>query len=40
MNQDYPQRLYLFQLSTSTVPTGGPPLEMSSGCYLIQTANH
>src|SRR6266851_6172971 len=32
------QRLYLFQLSTTTIPrVGGQKLEMSSGCYLVQT---
>jgi N-acyl homoserine lactone hydrolase len=32
------QRLYLLQLSTSTVPiAAGRTLEMVSGCYLIQT---
>ena len=33
------QRLYLFQLSTTTIPrAGGQKLEMSSGCYLVQTS--
>jgi N-acyl homoserine lactone hydrolase len=33
-----PQRLYLMQLSTSTVPgAAGRTLEMVSGCYLVQT---
>lgn len=33
-----PQRLYLMQLSTTTIPlAAGQTLEMSSGCYLIQT---
>ena len=32
------QRLYLLQLSTTTIPTAsGQKLEMVSGCYLIQT---
>lgn len=32
------QRLYLFQLSTTSVPLPtGQTLEMSTGCYLIQT---
>ncbi len=32
------RRLYLLQLSTTTVPTAsGQKLEMVSGCYLIQT---
>ena len=35
-----PKKLYLFQLSTATVPLPtGQPLEMSSGCYLIETAD-
>ena len=34
-----PQRLYLMQLSTSTIPTANGPLEMSMGCYLIQTSD-
>lgn len=33
-----PQRLYLMQLSTSTIPTT-PPTAGSSGCYLIQTSD-
>ncbi len=33
-----PQRLYLMQLSTATIPlAAGQTLAMSSGCYLIQT---
>jgi N-acyl homoserine lactone hydrolase len=32
-----PQRLYLMQLSTSTIPTTPQPTPASSGCYLIQT---
>ncbi|HEX7735029.1 MAG TPA: N-acyl homoserine lactonase family protein [Ktedonobacteraceae bacterium] len=33
------QRLYLLQLSTTTIPLpGGQKLEMVSGCYLIQTS--
>lgn len=33
------QRLYLFQLSTTTIPLPtGQKLEMSSGCYLVQTS--
>ncbi len=32
-----PRRLYLLQLSTSTVPVGaGRTLEMVSGCYLVE----
>jgi N-acyl homoserine lactone hydrolase len=34
-----PQRLYLMQLSTATIPTAGGPLEMSTGCYLIQMSD-
>lgn len=35
-----PQKLYLLQLSTSTVPVGaGRTLEMVSGCYLIETSD-
>ena len=34
-----PQRLYLMQLSTSTIPTAGQPLAASSGCYLIQMSD-
>ncbi len=34
------QRLYLLQLSTTTIPrAGGQKLEMSSGCYLAQTSD-
>lgn len=33
-----PQRLYLMQLSTSTIPTT-PPSEGSAGCYLVQTSD-
>lgn len=37
-NASTPQKLYLLQLSTSTVPiAAGRTLEMVSGCYLIQT---
>ncbi|HEY5005031.1 MAG TPA: N-acyl homoserine lactonase family protein [Ktedonobacteraceae bacterium] len=33
-----PQKLYLLQLSISSVPAGaGRTLEMASGCYLIET---
>jgi N-acyl homoserine lactone hydrolase len=33
-----PQRLYLMQLSTTTIPLPtGQTLDMSSGCYLVQT---
>jgi N-acyl homoserine lactone hydrolase len=34
-----PQRLYLLQLSTSTLPGAGRTLEMVSGCYLVQTSD-
>src|SRR5438132_7170523 len=35
-----PQRLYLMQLSTSTVPVaGGQTLEMVLGCYLVETSD-
>lgn len=34
-----PQRLYLFQLSTASVPTAGETLEMSAGCYLVATGD-
>jgi N-acyl homoserine lactone hydrolase len=40
MNDASPQRLYLLQLSTSTVPIAtGQTLEMVSGCYLVQTGD-
>ncbi len=35
--QGTPQRLYLFQLGTSTIPLPNGSIEMSSGCYLLQT---
>lgn len=35
-----PRRLYLLQLSTSTVPVApGQALEMASGCYLVETGD-
>jgi N-acyl homoserine lactone hydrolase len=35
-----PQRLYLMQLGTATVPlAAGQTLAMSSGCYLVQTSD-
>src|SRR6266702_5401919 len=35
-----PQRLYLMQLSTTTIPlAAGQGLAMSSGCYLVQTSD-
>jgi N-acyl homoserine lactone hydrolase len=39
-NNSTPQKLYLLQLSSTTVPIGpNRTLEMSLGCYLIQTSN-
>ena len=38
-NNATPQRLYLLQLSTSTLPGAGRTLEMVSGCYLVQTSD-
>jgi N-acyl homoserine lactone hydrolase len=36
-----PKKLYLFHLSTTAIPLpGGQNLEMSSGCYLVETADH
>lgn len=32
-----PRKLYLLQLSTSTVPTPSGPLDMVLGCYLVET---
>jgi N-acyl homoserine lactone hydrolase len=35
------KKLYLFQVSTTTIPLPtGQMLEMSSGCYLIETSDH
>jgi len=35
-----PQRLYLMQLSTTTIPlAAGQTLAMSSGCYLVRTGD-
>ena len=34
-----PQRLYLMQLSTLTIPGAGQTLEMVRGCYLVQTSD-
>lgn len=39
MSNEIPQRLYLMQLGVSTIPIKPAPLEMSSGCYLIQTSS-
>src|SRR2546430_16129821 len=33
-----PQRLYLMQLGTSTIPTT-PPSPASAGCYLVQMSD-
>src|SRR5256886_4681020 len=37
MSSETPQRLYLLQLGTSTVPGAGRTLEMVLGCYLVET---
>ena len=37
-NTIFPQRLYLMQLGTSTIPTT-PPTAGSAGCYLVQTSD-
>src|SRR5262249_31325900 len=38
---DRPSKLYLLQQSTASIPTpAGGKLEMSSGSYLVQTADH
>jgi N-acyl homoserine lactone hydrolase len=34
-----PQRLYLMQLGTSTIPTTPQPSAGSAGCYLVQTSD-
>ncbi|GER91905.1 MBL fold metallo-hydrolase [Dictyobacter vulcani] len=34
-----PQRLYLFTLSTATIPAGARTLDMVSGCYLIEMSD-
>ena len=34
-----PQRLYLMQLGTSTIPTTPQPTPASAGCYLVQTSD-
>jgi N-acyl homoserine lactone hydrolase len=39
MSDPSPQRLYLLQLATGTVPVADPPLEMLLGCYLVQTGD-
>jgi N-acyl homoserine lactone hydrolase len=39
-NPEVPQKLYLLQLSTSTVPVApGRTLQMVLGCYLIETSH-
>ena len=39
MSSETPQRLYLLQLGTSTVPGAGRTLEMVLGCYLVETSD-
>ena len=40
MSSVTPQRLYLMQLSTTTIPLpAGQGLALSSGCYLVQTSD-
>src|SRR5713226_7508008 len=40
MSSATPQRLYLMQLSTTTIPLpAGQGLALSSGCYLVQTSD-
>src|SRR5437667_5941866 len=39
LSSTYPQRLYLMQLGTSTIPTTPQPTPGSAGCYLIQTSD-
>jgi N-acyl homoserine lactone hydrolase len=34
-----PQRLYLMQLSTTTLPAAGRSIEMVSGCYLVRMSD-
>src|SRR5260221_392242 len=34
-----PERLYLFQLGTTSIPMPSGTLEMSSGCYLVQMSD-
>lgn len=38
MSNSVPQKLYLMQLSMTTVPGAGHTLKMVSGCYLIETS--
>jgi N-acyl homoserine lactone hydrolase len=39
MNSAQPQRLYLIQLRTATLPVPGGKLEMVSGCYLVEMSD-
>lgn len=39
MNNSTPQRLYLIQLGATAVPAAAQPIEMSLGCYLIETSD-
>jgi N-acyl homoserine lactone hydrolase len=34
-----PQKLYLLQIATSTVPGASRMLEMVLGCYLVETSD-
>ena len=38
-NNTAPERLYLMQLSTTTLPAAGRSLEMVSGCYLVRMSD-
>lgn len=38
-NRPTPQRLYLMQLGTTIVPIAGGALELSTGCYLVETGD-
>ena len=38
-NGSAPRKLYLLQLSTSTIPTASGPLQMVLGCYLVETGD-
>jgi N-acyl homoserine lactone hydrolase len=39
LSSTIPQRLYLMQLGTSTIPTTPQPTPGSAGCYLVQTSD-
>ena len=39
MSNATPQRLYLMQLGTATIPTTPQPSAGSAGCYLVQTSD-